>query len=245
MKKINITIGLICLIGLIGIKGVAVADDMSSQNFKIQGGNFNMTSGNKASQNYKLSDVVGQVSAGVFGSKGYIIQSGFLNGAAGEVFSFSVTPNAVDFGNIIPQVPIEKKIRITIANGNMPGYSVSVTENQPMSTLAGAEIAGTICDTEDKNPPCTNSTASKWVKNATYGFGYRMEGRTVPQDFTKDNFYRPFPSTKQGEQAALVMKSEAKKVVDQGNMTLRLNVDKSQPVGQYRNVLTFTAMAGI
>lgn len=224
---------------------LARAQEMNSQNFKIQGGNFNMTSGNKASQNYKLSDVVGQISAGIFGSKGYIIQSGFLNSAAGEVFSFSVNPNIVDFGTIMPQIPLEKKIRITIANGNTPGYSVRVSQNQKLATLAGAEIPNTICDTETKNPPCTVAQASKWIKNTTYGFGYRMEGKTVPQEFLKDNLYRPFPSTKLGEQASIIMKTQAKKVVDQGNMTLRLNVDKSQPVGQYRNVLSFTAMAGI
>src|SRR3989338_10892061 len=37
----------------------AAAQVMSSENFVLQGGNFNMTSGNKESQNFKLSDVVG------------------------------------------------------------------------------------------------------------------------------------------------------------------------------------------
>ena len=223
--------------------GTASAQDMNSQNFKIEGGNLNMTSGNKASQNYKLSDVVGQTTAGLFASKGYIIQSGFLNGAAGAVFSFSVTPSVVDFGTLSPKIPVEKTIRITISNGNMPGYTVRVSENQPLATTAGAEIPDTVCD-EGKNP-CTYSNASEWSKNSTFGFGFRMAGRTVPVDFAKINFYRPFPATRRGEQSILIMQSGAKKVVDQATMTLKVNISKTQPVGQYKNVLSFTAMGGI
>src|SRR3989338_9087215 len=55
---------------------IAFAQEMSSPNFRIQGGNLNMTSGNKASQNFNLSDVVGQTASSLFSSKGYLIQSG-------------------------------------------------------------------------------------------------------------------------------------------------------------------------
>lgn len=219
------------------------AQEMSSQNFIIQGGNFNMTSGNKTSTNFKLSDVVGQTAAGVFASKGYLIQAGFLNAAAAEVFSFSVTPAVVDFGSLFPNTPVEKNVRITISNGNVEGYSIFVSENQPLTTLVEAEIVDTACDQE--STPCTHAQAAKWTDNTSYGFGYRLEGRTVPADFSQDNFYRPFTATKRNEEPVLIMRSQAKKVVDQATMTLRVNIGRNQPVGQYRNVLSFTAIAGI
>lgn len=223
---------------------VARAQDMSSQNFRIQGGNFNMTSGNKASQNFKLSDVVGQTAAGIFASKGYIVQAGFLNGAAGTAISFSVNPSVVDFGTLTPNNPIDKTLRITISNGNATGYTVRVSENQPLTTLAGAEITDTVCD-PPAGGPCTLTQAAKWSQNSTYGFGYKISGRTIPQDFNKDNFFRPFPATRRNETPALIMQTQAKKVVDQATMTLRVNVNQNQPVGQYRNVLSFSALVGI
>lgn len=219
----------------------ARAQDMSSQNFRIEGGNFNMTSGNKESQNFKLSDVVGQTAAGIFASKGYLIQAGFLNSAAGTAISLSVYPAVVDFGTLTAGSPMEKSLRITISNGNATGYTVRVSENQPLATLAGAEITDTACDTKK---PCSLTQAASWGKNQT-GFGFRMTGRTIPQDFGKDDFYRPFPATRRNEQPTLIMQSQAKRVIDQATMTLRVLVDQNQPVGQYRNVLSFSALVGI
>lgn len=218
------------------------AQEMNSQNYKISGGNFNMTSGNKASQQFKLSDVVGQTAAGTFTSKGFILNAGFLNGAAGDIFSFSVSPSSIDFGELLPDTPVEKTLRLAISNGNVPGYTVTGSENISLSTAVGAEIVDTACDT---SMPCTITSANKWDLNTTYGFGYRMEGKTVPSDFRTEGFYRPFPSTVRNENGAVVMQSKAKKVVDQATLTLRLNTSRQQPVGQYQNVLSFTAIAGI
>ncbi len=203
-----------------------------------------MTSGHKSSQNFKLEDVVGQTNAGIFISKGYIIQTGFMNSSAGQSFSFSVNPSVVDFGSLRPNTPVEKTLRIIVGNGNATGYSVRVSENQPLATLAGAEIPDTICD----NPTsvvCNISQASSWKENTSYGFGYRITGRTVPQDFNKESFFRPLPANRKNDPSILIMQSVAKSVVDQGNMTLRVNVGPNQPVGQYRNVLIFSALVGV
>ncbi len=241
MGKIKIITVITVITVILGGARSARAQNMSSQNFRIEGGNFNMTSGNKESQNFKLSDVVGQTAAGIFASKGYIIQAGFLNGAAGTAISLSVYPAVVDFGTLIPNNPVEKSLRITISNGNATGYTVRVSENQPLMTLAGAEITDTVCDAKK---PCSLTQAAFWGNNQT-GFGYHMTGRTIPQDFGKDDFYRPFPATRRNEQPALIMQSQAKRVIDQANMTLRVHIDQNQPVGQYRNVLSFSALVGI
>ena len=222
----------------------ARAQEMKSQNYVLQGGNFNITSGNKESQNFKLSDVVGQTAAGTFASKGFIINAGFLNGAAGETFSFSVSPTVIDFGNLTPETPVERTLKIKIGNGNAAGYLVTVSENQPLSTSVEAVIPDTSCDSA-AGEPCTAKQASLWTKNTNYGFGYRMAGLTVPVDYTRENYYRPFPSSKRSDQPIPIMQSEAKKVIDDAIMTLKVNIGPNQPVGQYRNVLSFTALAGI
>lgn len=241
--KLNIKLFLLFILITYNLQpAIIFAQEMNSQNFKISGGNFNMTSGNKASTQFKLSDVVGQTAAGTFTSKGFILNAGFLNGAAGEIFSFSVTPSLIDFGELLPNTPIEKTLRLTISNGNVPGYTVTGAENQPLGTAVGAEIVDTACDTGTN---CTITGANKWDLNTTYGFGYRTTGKTVPTDFKNVGFYRPFPATIRNEKGVIIMQSKAKKVVDQATMTLRLNTGRQQPVGQYRNVLSFTAIAGI
>ncbi len=221
------------------------AQEMRSQNFILNGGNFNMTSGHKASQNFKLEDVVGQTNAGIFISKGYVIQTGFMNASAGQSFSFSVNPSVVDFDILKPNTPVEKTLRIIVSNGNSSGYSVRVSENQPLATLAGAEIPDTACDGASGGGVCIISQASNWKENTSYGFGYRITGRTAPQDFNKEFFFRPLPANRHNDPAVLIMQSAAKSVVDQGNMTLRVNIGPNQPVGQYRNVLVFSALVGI
>ncbi len=236
-------ISIIWLIGILGGGREAAAQDMSSQNFKIEGGNFNMTSGNKASKNFKLSDVVGQTAANIFASKGYIIQTGFLNTSAGAPFAFSVSPTLVDFGILSPNIPVQKEVRVSISNGNATGYNVKVAQNQPLSTSVAAEIPDTVCDTNSN--PCIKTIASLWKQNASYGLGYKVSGKTVTKDLLADNYYRPFAATRKNEQPTLFLESHAKKVVDQATMTLRLVVGPNQPVGQYRNVITFTAMVGI
>ncbi len=217
------------------------AQEMESQNFRIQGGNFNMTSGSKNSQNYKLSDVVGQTAAGLFASKGFLINAGFINVPL-SVFAFSVSPTVVDFRELFPNVPVEKILQLTVSNGDSAGYTVTVAENQPLSTSAGAEIPDTACEPEKI---CTTAQASSWNKNTSYGFGYHLMGRTIPTDFQNENFYRSFPATRRGETPSLVMQSQAKKVTDTAVMTLRLVIGPNQPVGRYKNVLSFTALAGI
>lgn len=224
----------------------ASAQDMSSTNYRLEGGNFNMTSGNKASPKYKLSDAVGQTASSVFVSKGYIIQTGFANTASGAPFAFSVSPALVDFGALSPNMPVEKEVRISISNGNSTGYTVKVAQNQPLSTSVGAEIPDTVCDPPaGLESPCSKTTAAKWTDNTSYGFGYKMNGKTISKDLIKDNYFRPFAATRKNEQPNLIMESHAKKVVDQSTMTLRLVVSPNQPVGQYKNVISFTAMVGI
>lgn len=223
--------------------GLVNAQEMSSQNFKVQGGNFSITSGSKASENFRLTDLVGQTAAGQFASKGYVIQSGFADRASGQELTFSLSPSVVNFGDLTANQPVEKTVVLTIANGDIQGYTVQVSENQPLSTLAAATIVDTRCDATPT--PCTALNPAPWMKNITYGFGYRMDGPTAPDSFAGKDLYAPFPVAVRNEQPVTVLASKAAKVRDQAVMTLKLNVDANQPVGQYRNIISFIALSGI
>jgi hypothetical protein len=251
MKQINHIILLLSLLIIIIITGILYFDyprflisaqEMNSQNYRIQGGNLNMTSGDKSSSSYKLSDVVGQSASIIFSSKGYSVNSGFLNSAAGTNFSFTISPINIDFGELKPKNPVEQNLTLTISNGNVPGYTVKVSESQPLSTSLGAEIPDTRCDPKT---PCTPEKAAEWQNDAIYGLGYRMTGSATPLDFSRGYLYRSFPAILRNEKPATIMKSRAKKVTDMAGMSIKVNIPKEQPVGQYKNILIFTAIAGI
>lgn len=220
------------------------AQEMSSENFKVQGGNFNMTSGEKSSANFKLSDIVGQTAAGQFSSKGYYLQAGFQNSALGSIFSFTISPTIIDFGLLKPDAPVEKSLHLTIVNGDVLGYRVSVSENQSLSTAAQAEIADTLCDA-DNEKPCSIGKSAKWIDTKTYGLGYHVFAKTAPQDFADDNFFRPFPALSRNEPPRVILESQSKNIKDSALMTVKVNIGPNQPVGNYRNIISFTAVAGI
>lgn len=201
-----------------------------------------MTSGNKASENFNLADVVGQVAAQIFASKGYIINAGFLNAAGGELFGFSVAPSVLDFGSLSPNIPVEGKLTLTVNIGNVSGYTVSVIENNPLKTLVEAQIPDTSCNSDS---PCSPIQAGMWTGTGRAGFGYHMEGKTVTKDFKDETAFRPFAATIRNERPALIMQSKAKKVADVAHMTVKVLIDQNQPVGQYKNILHFTALLGL
>ncbi|OGG00447.1 hypothetical protein A2Y99_05125 [Candidatus Gottesmanbacteria bacterium RBG_13_37_7] len=246
-RKKNIILSIIfsvLCVGFITFSGQSHAQNMSSENFHLQGGNLNITSGNKSSENFKLSDVVGQTAAGMFVSKGYTMQAGFLNSVAASRFSLTVIPLSVDFGSLSPNTITDRDVTVIVSTGESPGYRVWAIENHPLSTLSQAEIPDTTCDGVNNNI-CTITKASVWTKNTTYGFGYRMKGNMVPSDFNSEEFFRPFPSQIKNDDQTLIMQSQAAKITDQAIMNLRVNVGPDQSVGQYRNEIIFSALAGI
>lgn len=216
---------------------------MKSDNFKIQGGNFNMTSGSKSSSNYSLADVVGETAAGIFASKGYVINGGFLSSAAATYLSLSVTPSLIDFGSLYPNLPEEKSIYIKVKTGDTVGFTVRTIENYPLKTAFQAVIPDTHCD-ENINP-CLINRSAPWLKNVSYGFGYRMAGSAIVAGFENASHYRSFPALSRNEGAVPIMQQSGKKITAEAVMTVRLNIGPNQPVGDYSNSISFSALSGI
>lgn len=220
------------------------AQDMTSQNYKLQGGNLNTSSQAQSSSGYRLVDLVGQTNAQIFTSKGYLIQSGFLNKASTSFLSFSVSPALVNFGSLTPEKAKTDNLLITLSSGNFPGYQVYVAQNKPLSTEANAQIPDTICDA-GSNKICSKDKGNIWQEDSSYGFGYNLQGKSVVSDFTGSQIFRPFASLSKKEQPVLIMESAEKNLTETAGMLLKIIVSKTQPVGIYQNILSFTAMPGI
>ena len=91
-QKTKILILTACLYLLsIFIPSFIYADNLDSDNYTIQMGNINMTSGRKSSSSYTLTDTVGQTFQGQFDSNGYVLLAGFQYIHSLTTFSFSIS----------------------------------------------------------------------------------------------------------------------------------------------------------
>ncbi len=201
-----------------------------------------MTSGSKSSQNYNVQDVVGQTATGLLTSQGYTIQSGFPYLSGVEPFRFSLSTTKVDFGKLSPFQPITKQIQAIVDNGLSSGYQVFAVEVGPLTSDTKAIIRHTKCDQD--NNRCTSTTARSWRQNGVVGFGYGLVGNSIPEDFKDSSYFRPFADLSQGQDPIVIMSSRAHKVRHQTTINFRVNISSTQPVGNYRNTIIFTAIPG-
>jgi len=217
---------------------------MSSSNYQIQQGSLNTSSQAQTSSGYRLVDLLGQTSAQIFTSKGYLIQSGFLNKASSSILRFSISKGTVNFGTLTPEKPSTDNLLITVSSGTFPGFQVYIAQNKPLSTEAGAQIPDATCDVLT-NKVCTTDKGNLWQDDSSYGFGYNLQGKSAPSDFKANNIFRPFATLSKKEKPTLIMDSAEKNITDTASMKLKINVARSQPVGIYQNILVFSALPGI
>lgn len=212
-----------------------LAQDMSSSNYKIRMGNFNMTSGQKSSSSYSLTDTVGQTAAEYFSSTGYHVKAGFQYIYTLYPFSFSVSTLAVDLGTLTPGTAATGSHTLTVTAPGQ-GYSVSAIESTRLTSTAGATIPDTTCDSG-----CTETSAGVWTSSSAYGFGYNTQGNDVSADFTGATYYRPFPDASAAESAATLMSSVSSGKNRTATVTYRANVSGTQAAGTYTTQISYIA----
>jgi len=213
---------------------------MESPLYKIQFGTVDIAGGKKSSDNYRLSDSVGQTAAGQFASTGYIIKAGFQYLYSIIPFSFSVSQTRIDFGLLTPNIPKTAQTVLTVSFGGAGSYQVTVIEEGPLRTLNGAAtIPDTSCDGGSNT--CTESLAKPWTQNSAYGFGYNLSGDDIPSDFINSTYYRPFPDRNNGENPAIVMSSPNVGRNRQATVTFKVNISPIQPAGVYQTIINFVA----
>ncbi len=216
------------------------AVSMDSSSFRIESAGVHDAAGNKSSDNYNLSDTVGQLAAGEFSSSGYTIKAGFQYLRSIIPFQFSISNIRINFGSVIASSPVTDTTNLTVSFGGSGQYQITAEEVGPMTSLAGSDtIPDTTCDGGAQT--CNETTAKVWTSTSAYGFGYNMTGQDIPADFVDSTYYRPFSDRLLSESPAIVMSHTDVGRNRQSTVTFKLNVSAVQAAGTYQTVVNFVA----
>ena len=222
----------------------AKAENMRSSSYYIQFGNFNITSGEKDSASYHLTDTVGGLAIGPYGQYGsssYFIGSGFQYIYQVDYFTFNISKLLIDFGDLFYGSFNTDSHTISITTPGASGYKVYAFENQALKLVDGAdEIRDTLCDASD----CDETVAASWTDADNYGFGFNMSGDDVPTDFTNSNYYRQFANNNLGESMQTVMESDNVAIDKTATVTYKASPRGDQSSGTYETSIVFVAVPG-
>jgi hypothetical protein len=230
-------------------QNIVIAQTFNSSSYKIQWGNFNMTSGKKTSTNYTLTDTVGQNAPGQFDSDGYTLKSG-AQYAYETTYGFSFQIDNLDlyFGYLTPGFGSTQSNTITISSPAGHGYQVLVNEDHPLNSFGtNSTIPDTTCDAGT----CSESVSGVWTQTSSYGFGFNAIGLDDDGNptgigtsgiFTNNSYFRQFPNANNNESNQVIME-EAKAVKSRSaKITYRIVIGQNQPGGTYQNSINFIAV---
>ncbi len=218
-----------------------LADNLTSDAYKVQMGTVNITGGNKAGGGYKLSDTVGQTAQGLFSGSGYKVRAGFQYIHSIIPFSFHISSTSISFGILFPNTFSTSSNTLTVVAGGGYGYAVKAIQDHPLKlTNSPATIINTACDPAT---PCTISNADVWTSTTSYGFGYNMSGTDVDTaDFVDSTYYRPFANNALSESPVTVMSKNGVTRTSIATVTYRVNVSPTQEAGSYQNAIQYIAI---
>ncbi len=210
---------------------------ITSDSYQIDWPNLNMGAGLPDSGSFKLGVTTGQIAPGLYSSSGYKVRAGFQYIHSIIPFTFTLDKIAVDFGSLTPGTPSTDTIDLEVTCGSAGGYTVTVQENNPLTSTALSTIPDTTCDPGDT---CDESDAGTWTLSTTYGFGYNMTGIDVPSEFSGGK-YKQYADISSAETPQAVMIGTNVGVGKTSTMTLKVNISGTQAAGVYENILTFIA----
>lgn len=236
----------ICLLAavLLSLAHPVYADRLESNSFVIQFGNFNITSGEKSSASYNLTDTVGQTGAGPFGTYGsssYFVGSGFQYIYQIDTFSFVISDTNVELGTLTPATHNTDSHTLTITTRGAGGYSVYAYEAHPLRHQDGTT---TIPDTTCDAGTCTQITAQIWNTPTIPGFGFNMSGDDIPGDFVSSSYFRQFADRSASEAMQVVMSSSSIADARQSTVTYKAGVSGLQAAGNYQTNVVYVAVPG-
>jgi hypothetical protein len=217
-----------------------LAQTFDSNSYHIDFGNFNMTSGKKTSNNYALTDTVGQNAPGQYDNTGYTVKAGFQYLYEQNIpFSFQISELDLNFGNLTPNVGSTVTNTLTISTPTGHGYDILTLANHPLKTIGGNS---TIPDTKCDSSTCSESVSDVWTNNSTYGFGLNANGDGTSSYFTDSTYFRQFADDSLSETAQIIM-SENTPIEDHSAViTYKVNISPIQSAGTYQNSINFIAV---
>jgi hypothetical protein len=225
------------------------AQTFSSPSYKIQWGNFNMTSGKKTSPNYTLTDTVGQNAPGQFDSAGYVLKSGAQYAYENQVkFSFKIDDLNIDFGVISPNIGSTDSNVITVSTPSGKGYEILAREDHPLTSFFGNH---TIPDTKCDSGTCSESTSGVWTGSSAYGFGFNAIGINdsgvatnvgTSAYFPNSTYFRQFANASASEINQVIMSENNQVKEHSAKITYRVVIGPNQSSGEYQNTINFIAV---
>ena len=242
---IKLVVGLSIFIGVSFVLSPLVsAENLESSSYKIQFGNFNITSGEKSSASYNVTDTVGQTGAGPYGQYGvssYFVGSGFQYIYQIDRFKFRLSKTAINFGTLLPNIHQTDSHDIAITSGGADGYIVYAYEAYPLkNSLSVDTIPNTTCD----SGTCSYTTAGVWNTVTVPGFGYNMSGNDVPAAFVDSTYYKSFADNSVGNPMQVVMSSVNVANNRVATVTYKAGVSNTQASGDYSTYVVFVAVPG-
>ncbi len=172
----------------------------------------------------------------------YSIEQGFAYETQGLLFSIYLSPLTIDYGTLTPTNPIVRTSQISIINGSASLYSVYIYENHPLSlNQSMTSIPDTTCD----NGTCSETNSDSWDNILTYGFGYRCNdiiGNGCIPDFSNATNFKQFADISKAKIPQPIINTVLPKTDTQASVIYKVNIDKAQPSGVYKNSITYLAL---
>lgn len=238
-QSLRLVAGGLGLLTLLGAPPVLNAQWMSSQDYLIQLGNFNLTSGTKSGGGYTVTDTVGQTAAGEFTGSGYIVKAGFQYLYTLPRFSFRILDLSIDLGELSDDAFSTATNELVITTRSA-GYSIRAIADHPLRKQGGAGAA-TIQDT-DCDSSCTISSAAPWVNTTNKGFGFNAAGTHKSTDFTDTTYFRPFASKADGDTAQTIASHTSIVKDDSITITYKAVISGNEEGGEYSTGITYIAI---
>lgn len=220
------------------------AENMQSESYKIQFGNFNMSSGKESGGAYNLSHTMGGLAVGPYGQYGssnYFIGSGFQYVYQIDYFAFSISKLNIELGELFGDSFKTDSNVIAITTNGVGGYSVYAFENHPLRENSGSKtIPDTTCDFSN----CNETVAASWTDPAKPGFGFNISGDDVAADFINANYFRQFADNEAGESMQPIMISNNVALNRIATINYKAAMPGNQASGNYQTSIVFVAVPG-
>lgn len=244
-KHYLIGVSVSCILWLTMVTTQVVrAEQLKSDSYIIQFGDFNVTSGSKSGELYHLTDTVGQTANGPYGqyqSSSYFVGGGNQYFYQIDEFSFSISDTSIEFGDLLINTHSTAQNTLAVTTKGAGGYAIYAYEKNPLQHTDGAT---TIDDTTCDDGNCTHLLARPWTNESVTGFGYNIQGNDVPAGFTDATYFKQFANNAGGEPMQAVMSSENVGANRYANVTYKVGVDAQQQAGFYQTHIVFVAVPG-
>lgn len=230
-----------------GFTAMVSAEEMKSDSYKIQFGNFNMASGKRDGDTYILSDTMGGLAVGPYGQYGssnYFIGSGFQYVYQIDYFFFSISKLSIELGELFADSFKTDSHTINITTNGASGYNVYVFENHPLRQITADLVDPNDINDTNCDAGCDESTAGLWIDASNAGFGFNVSGDDVASDFINSNYFRQFANNEDGESMQSIMGSNNVALDRSATVNYKAAMPGNQAAGNYQTSIVFVAVPG-